>query len=72
MGVDGTGVSFCFVFLCFVYFLCFLCLVVVFVCACFVFVCVVLLFCGVFCVFPDGGPDPRPVDSHLKIPDMWV
>ena len=30
------------------------------------FCCVLLCF---FEVFPDGGPDPRPVDSHLKIPD---
>ena len=33
-------------------------------------VCFLSCFAFVFEVFPDGGPDPRPVDSHLKIPEM--
>ena len=44
-------------------FACFVCVVLSLLCV----FCVVLLF---FDVFPDGGPDPRPVDSRLKSPEI--
>ena len=69
MVVHGSGVRF--VVICFVLFVFFI-FCFVFFCVLCVFLCVLMLFCmfvWFFDVFPDGGPDPTPVDDHLKSPD---
>ena len=70
MGIDGTGIGlFMFLFLVFFNVRFFVSVVCCLFSAVFVFVCVCLC---LFVFVLGGGPDPRPVDPHLKIPELRI